>query len=87
MADKTIGDYGPVAPLGDDSVLIQRGGVYLRVLISDLLTFLTANTGEVLSGHGAPSANPGVAAAKYTNLDDSTEWYWDSVAVAWVKQG
>ena len=49
----------------------------------------------VLSGHGDPdvglpllglAVDPGVDAAKYTNLDTSEEWYWDEDAAQWFQQ-
>jgi hypothetical protein len=52
-------------------------------------------SGGVLSGHGDPdvglplqglAVDPGVTAAKYTNLDTSEEWYWDEAAGTWYQQ-
>lgn len=37
-------------------------------------------TGSVLNGHGAPSANPGVSAALYTDLDTGNLWSWNGAA-------
>lgn len=41
------------------------------------------NKQKILSGHGAPAANPGVDYALYTNLDDGVLFYWDHEDSTW----
>lgn len=78
MAQDAYGNYVVGVGLTPVSPLPQSGG-----------------SGGVLSGHGAPDVglplqglevDPGVDAAKYTDLDTSEEWYWDSGAATWYQQ-